>query len=89
MKRALSILLTIALLLLIVPTGLFSITVGAATSGTTGECTWSLNGTVLTISGYGKMADYTYSSRAPWSNNGITKVIIRDGVTNIGDYAFY
>ena len=89
MKRYLSLIVTIAMLLSLVSTGLFSITASAATSGTTGDCTWSLNGTVLTISGYGRMADYTYSSRAPWANNKITKVVIRDGVTNIGDYAFY
>ena len=42
-----------------VPTGAFSITAFAETrSGTTGDCTWTLDGTVLTISGNGAMANY-------------------------------
>ncbi len=56
--------------------------------GTTGDCTWSLDGTTLTISGNGAMGDYTYSSPAPWGD-WITKVVIEDGVTTIGDYVFY
>ena len=57
------------------------------TEGETGECKWSVDGTVLTISGNGKMGDYDWSG-APWSPD-ITKVIIEDGVTNVGEYAFY
>ena len=57
-----------------------------ASSGTTGDCTWTLddNG-VLTISGSGAMADYQWD--APWGMN-ITEAIITDGVTNIGKSAF-
>ena len=38
-----------------------------ANSGTTGECTWTLddNG-VLTISGNGAMANYSYYGNMPW-----------------------
>ena len=92
MKKLLSIVLTLSLLLAAIP--LSDIPVFAATSGTTGNCTWSLNGTTLTISGNGKTADYSYGiqdgyivSTAPWGN-GIRKVIISDGVTGIGNYAF-
>ena len=63
----------------------------AATSGVTGSCTWSLDGTVLTISGNGKMANYyglNFHTNAPWGYE-ITQVIIEDGVTNISQYAFY
>ena len=64
-----------------------------ATSGTCGEnLTWMLNdeGT-LTVSGTGKMTDYSYSSHAPWYNSreSIKKVIIQNGAINIGNYAFY
>jgi len=59
-----------------------------ATGGTTGDCTWRLDGTVLTISGNGKMADYTDSSWAPWGTK-ITAVNIEEGVTTIGYMAFY
>ncbi len=46
------------------------------------------NGT-LTISGTGAMANYS-SGDAPWFNSraSITKVVIEDGVTSIGNYAF-
>ena len=60
---------------------------GRETSGTTGTCTWALDGTVLTISGNGKMDSYSDYDEAPWGTK-ITKVIIEDGVLNIGDYAF-
>ena len=90
MKRLLSFLLSVMLILSVVPMGLFSITASAvtATSGTTGDCTWTLDGTVLTISGNGEMGNY-YSeyNYHPW--NDITKVVIDYGVKNIGDYAFY
>lgn len=58
-------------------------------SGTTGECTWTLDSKgVLTISDSGDMENYTPSNEAPWGKN-ITKVIIEDGVDSIGNYAFY
>ena len=62
---------------------------GRETSGTTGDCTWSLDGTVLTISGNGtgKTDNYSDYGEAPWGTE-ITKVIIEDGVLNIGNYAF-
>ena len=57
----------------------------APTSGTTGDCTWNLtaDGT-LTISGNGAMGNYD----APWGNK-IKKVVIKDGVTSVGAFAFY
>ena len=62
------------------------ITKTGATSGTTGDCTWSLDGTVLTISGNGKMGDYSWIG-GPWGFS-VTKVIIENGVTSIGANAF-
>ena len=60
----------------------------AATGGTTGECTWTLDSDgVLTISGNGKMADYDLSKSAPWGTS-ITEVVIENGVTSIGTFAF-
>ncbi len=64
-----------------------SATAANATSGTTGDCTWTLNGTELTISGYGVMG-WCNSSSLPWGTS-ITKVTIGSGVTGIGGYAFY
>ncbi len=92
MKKLLSVILTLTLILSALPLGLFSITASAATSGITGDCTWTLDGTELTISGNGKMEDYEIYEMdvvaTPWGDN-ITKVTIENGVTSIGDYAFY
>ena len=58
-----------------------------ATSGTTGNCTWTVDNGVLTISGNGAMGGYD-SSYAPWKSLQITKAVINNGVTNIGEGAF-
>ena len=64
-------------------------------SGTCGEnVTWALSAdeTTLTISGQGTMYAYnTTTTLAPWlySKDNITKVVINEGVTDVGDYAFY
>ena len=46
---------------------------------------------LLSITGTGAMTDYSYSSSAPWySNKSYIKVVeISDGVTSIGNLAFY
>ncbi len=61
-------------------------TTSTVTSGTTGDCTWTLDGSVLTISGNGEMGNYYYPT-GPWGTS-ITSVIIEDGVTSIGSSAF-
>ena len=87
-KRIFSVLLTLTMAFVSFPMAFsFDTAAASATSGKTGDCTWTLDGTVLTISGNGAMADYTSSKRAPWSTN-ITEVVIGSGVTNLGDYAF-
>ncbi len=71
--------------------GLFVVEAGAANSGICGEnLTWSLDSGVLTISGTGPMSDYSKSSHAPWSRlkSNIKLLVIDNGVTTIGDYAF-
>ncbi len=56
-----------------------------ASSGTTGDCTWTLDddGT-LTISGNGAMMNY---DDYPW-NAFVSRVVIENGVTSIGNRAF-
>ena len=75
---------------------LMGLSANAEESGICGpDLRWHLtdNG-VLTISGKGKMNDYSYYNRvpydyrAPWDNNIIKLIIIGDGVTTIGKYAF-
>ncbi len=66
--------------------------VGGETSGRCGaELYWTYEESTqtLTIRGTGKMADYT-SSGAPWygHRSKIKTVVIKDGATSIGNYAF-
>ena len=68
---------------------------GTTASGQCGDdLTWVLDSEgTLTISGTGDMWDYGgvwggYST-APWFGENVTSVVIEDGVTNVGDFAFY
>ena len=72
-----------------------AVSVSAAETVDSGICgenvTWTLaDGGTLTISGSGQMNDYPYSSSAPWYGYrvSIKSIVIEDGVTGIGDYAF-
>ena len=68
----------------------------SAVSWTSGDCTVTYDpatGTI-TVTGNGAMADYTdeYDENpAPWLSicTSVTSIVISDGVTSIGDYAFY
>ncbi len=61
--------------------------VEAKTSGTCGEnLTWVCEDLTLTISGTGAMDDYYYD--APWRYCAYDTVVIENGVTTIGAYAF-
>lgn len=59
------------------------------TSGST-TCTFVLSTGVLTVSGNGAMDNYTYQSRPGWYSlrDYITHVVVEEGVTAIGQYAF-
>ena len=52
--------------------------------------TWSLQDGVLTISGEGAMGSQTGNNLSPWVGQkaNITSVVVEDGVTSIGAYAF-
>ena len=88
-KKIISLLLSILMIITSVP--LMAVESFAAVpvkSGITGECTWTLDSDgVLTISGNGKMKDYSFNERKPWGTS-ITKVVIENGVTSIGNWAF-
>ena len=93
--RLLSAVLAICMLLTIAP-----ITAFASTgSGTCGDnISWELDESgTLTLTGSGAMRDYTYSSSggydvSPWREfemgNDIKKIVVGDGITSIGSYAF-
>ena len=60
---------------------------------TSGDCTVTLSGGVLTVSktsGTGAMADYTAADKQPWysSVSSITTVVVEAGVTRIGNSSF-
>ena len=67
--------------------------IASGTCGAQGDnLTWVLAGDgTLTISGSGEMKDYSTSSVAPWyiKRTKILSVVVEDGVTCVGDYAFY
>ena len=69
---------------------LMGLSANAEGSGSCGpNLKWHLNDDgVLTITGEGRMYDYSYSNSAPWGYFGVKRVIIGDGVTTIGDDAF-
>ena len=77
-------------LYLLLITLVVSLSAYAEKSGTCGDnLQWKLTDEgVLTITGTGKMQDYSGSSR-PWSLYNIKQVIIGDGVTTIGVSAFH
>ena len=99
-KRIASILLAVMMIVTLLPLGLME-TAWAATVVGSGDCgkngdnvTWKLTSEgTLTISGTGDMADFDYwnGNGAPWLRVRLQakKVIIQDGVTSIGSYAFY
>ena len=88
--KFLSFLLAILMVISIVP-----LTASAETrSGTCGDnLTWTLDDAgVLTISGTGPMYDHTWGDDNIWRDmyyDQIGTIVINDGVTTIGDLAFY
>ena len=91
-SKILAIILSVIMFISLVP-----ISSGAATySGTCGDnLTWTYNTSTytLTISGTGAMYDYMYSykyNNRPWESyeDNIETVVINNGVTTIGNYAF-
>lgn len=93
-KRILSTLLALCMVLSLLPAEALAQDTTVPTSGTCGEnLTWTLENGTLTITGLGTMDDFSLdtSTLAPWYDNAasIETVIIEDGATSIGDYAFF
>ena len=84
-KKILSFVLVLSMLCAFMP-----VIVVAETSGTCGDnVTWTLdqNG-ALTISGTGDMENYKYASSPFYDRNDIKSLVIENGITQIGEYAF-
>ena len=94
MKRMLSLILALCMVFTILPAAAATETTEVA-SGTCGEnLTWVLteDGT-LTISGEGEMRDFYLDGPellpvTPWNSSNVKKLVIEEGVTSIGFYAF-
>lgn len=84
-SRGLSLLLALLLLLCLLPVS------AHAASGTTGDLSWSLSGGTLSVTGKGDMPDYSDGTMAPWFGSGaaITRISVGEGVSSIGELAFY
>lgn len=73
---------------------LYPVAVSAEQNGTCGvngpEVVWTIddNG-ILTISGAGEMRDYSSSDPGPWTETSVKKIIVDEGVVNIGVNAFF
>ncbi|MBR4844817.1 MAG: leucine-rich repeat protein, partial [Bacteroidaceae bacterium] len=63
----------------------------SGTCGNNANFTLDFSTGVLTINGTGAMTNYSTASPSPWYDyrNDITSVVIEDGITAIGNYAFY
>ncbi len=59
------------------------------TNGTLGSLTWSVSNGILSIDGTGAINDFT-SGSTPWHDYAanINNIVIANGITKIGDYAF-
>ena len=87
-KKLLTVALSVLMIALTVPFGVFASAAKTVDSGECGEnVTWELDSDgTLTVSGTGEMEDY-YSF--PIADNGkIKTVVVEDGVTRIGSWAF-
>ncbi len=95
-RRLTAIVCLLAMLLSILPMGAFAgeeeVTQGnCGAEGDGSNLTWNYDASsrILTISGTGAMKNYTVEDRAPWDDFGyISEVVISEGVTSVGDFAF-
>lgn len=55
---------------------------------TSGSTTVTTSGSTVTVSGTGAMEDYSYSFEPAWMSSSITSIVIEEGVTYLGSYAF-
>ena len=89
MKRLLSLVLVLVIVFTLLPVAAFADTVASGTCGDNLSWTLDSNG-ILVINGTGDMTNYSYDP-APWDSqsSSIKSVVISDGVTSIGDWAFF
>ena len=85
-KKLLSILLVLSLMLALVPAA-FAADIASGTCGS--GVAWALdNDGTLTITGSGQIRDYSIYDPAPWKGTAVKELVISEGVTAVGAYAF-
>ena len=52
------------------------------------DLAWKIEDGTLTVSGHGRMDNYSYDSPAPWSQENYSRLIVEEGITYLGDNAF-
>ena len=58
--------------------------------GDIGDIHWTFSDGKLTVTGTGVIPDYDVAeNKAPWAGKTITELVIGDGITAVGAYAFY
>ena len=58
--------------------------------GDIGDIHWTFSDGKLTVTGTGAIPDYNAAdNKAPWAEKPITELVIGDGITAVGEYAFY
>lgn len=89
MKKSISLIMAILMLLTVIPLSASAI-VYSGTFGANGCLKWEFDSktNVLIISGNGAFPDATELVRPLYNKRGYEKVIIKDGVTSVGDFAF-
>lgn len=63
----------------------------ALANDTQQEIAWDITDGILTVSGNGAMPDYRNEDDVPWNSrkSEITGIVVEDGITHIGNLAFY
>ena len=80
MKRLLTLVCVLCMVVALVP---------VSNHAASADITWRVSDGVLTLEGTGVMRDYKPGySNPPWPKSNITKIIVAEGITRIGAYAF-
>lgn len=91
MKRILSFLLVFTMIFAVACPEMLPVKAEAIKGFTNSGVSWNFNDGVLTISGTGYMDDFAErygEQKIPWSGLDIKKVIVKEGVKSIGNFAF-
>ncbi len=94
MKKLISLMMCVIIISSLLPSQMVLVAT-AAKSGVCGDnLTWNLDSAgTLTINGAGEMTNYymigDWEGNAPWDIDSVKTVIISEGVTSIGDLAFF